>query len=102
MRLDICKITSEQLRNALYGNGFSHVNELAAAIVAPPRQSFGIFVREHRPLSLQHRGADDVFRSDQLDLVTLPAQLVPDSISNFGVAFLQGGGEKSRLISADG
>ena len=71
MRLDVCELTSKKPCNPLYCNGFHLVDKLASAIVAPPRQAFGVFIGENRALGFQNCGADKVFRCNQLDLVAL-------------------------------
>jgi hypothetical protein len=78
VRLHVCKSASEKLCNPLDGKVFGNVDELAAAVVAPPGQAFRIFVGEHRALRLQH----DVFRRGELDLVALAAKLEADRLGD--------------------
>jgi hypothetical protein len=47
MRLDVRKTTSKKLCNSFDRQRFRHVDELAAPIIAPPRQAFGIFICQH-------------------------------------------------------
>ena len=63
---------------------------LAAAVIAPARIAFGIFVGQHRALRLQHGARDDVLRGDQLDLVALAAELELDRPRDLRI----GGGER--------
>jgi hypothetical protein len=93
MRLDVRESASEELRHALDGEVFGNVDELAAAVVAPPGQAFRIFVGEHRALRLQHRPADDVFRRDELDLVALAAKLEADRLGDLRIGLGKGRGE---------
>src|SRR5215467_6172158 len=58
---------------------------LAAAVVAPPRQSFRIFVGKDRPLRFENGLADDVFRGNELDLVALARELALDHIGHLGM-----------------
>ena len=85
MRLHVGEPRSKQSTGALDREPLGDVDILAAAIIAPPRIAFGIFVGQHRPLRFQHRLADDVLGRDQLDLVALAAELVRDGVKNFGI-----------------
>src|SRR5690606_23384362 len=60
------------------------------------RIAFGILVGQHRALGFQHSARDDVFRSDQLDLMLLTAQFLADGIGEFRVGLGYGIGEKLR------
>jgi hypothetical protein len=51
------------------------VDVLAAAIIAPARIAFRIFVGHDRALRLQHGAGHDILRRDQLDLVLLALEL---------------------------
>ena len=101
MRLHIGKARAEQFLDALDRQRFGDVDELAAAVIAPARQPFGIFVGQHRALRLQHGAADDVFRRDQLDLVALAAEFKPDRLGDLGIGFgKRGGKEESAMVFA--
>jgi hypothetical protein len=54
------------------------VDELAAAVVAPAGIAFGVLVRHHRALRLEHGAGDDVLRGDELDLLALTTELELD------------------------
>ena len=97
MRLYVGEGAAEQLGHAFDCQALHHVDELAAAIVALARQPFGILVGQHRALRLENRAADDVLRGNQLDLVALAAQLAPDGIGNFRIAFAKHGGKEPLL-----
>ena len=73
IRLNVGEAAAEQHAGALDRELFGDVDELAAAVVAPARIAFGVFVGHHRALRLEHRAGNDVFRGDQLDLVALAA-----------------------------
>ena len=73
VRLNVGEAAVEQLAGPLDRELFGDVDELAAAVVAPARIAFGIFVGHHRALRLEHGAGDDVFRGDELDLVALAA-----------------------------
>jgi hypothetical protein len=71
------------------------VDELAAAVIALPRQALGIFVGQDGALRFQHGAAHDVLGRDQLDLVALPAKFQVDRLRHFPVGFGQRGLEKA-------
>ena len=92
IRLDVGEAAVEQFAGALDRQLLGDVDELAAAIVAPARIAFGIFVGHHRALRLEHGARDDVFRGDELDLVALTAKLEFDRAGDLRI----GGGERAR------
>src|SRR5262249_12323033 len=98
MRLHICELASEKLGNPLDCQVFRVIDILAAAVVAPPRQPFGILVGEDRALRFQDRLADDVFRRDQLDLVALAAELARDDVGDLGIGLGERCGEQAPGI----
>ena len=89
MRLDVCEFTSEKLCNPFNCQIFRHIDILAAAVVAPARQTLGILVGEDRTLGFQHRLADDVLRGDQLDLIALARELGLYRFGHFGIGLRQ-------------
>ena len=89
MRLHVGECAAEQLGDALDREPLGNVHELAAAVVALPREALGVFVGENRALRLEHRAADDVFRRDQLDLVALAAKLEADRLGDLGIGLGQ-------------
>ena len=91
----LAKLAAEQLLGALDGERLGHVDELAAAVIAPARIALGIFVGQHRALRLEHGAGDDVLRGDQLDLVALAAELVVDRAGDFGIGLRKGRGEEA-------
>ena len=94
MRLHIGEAAAEQAGRALDRQPFGGVDELAAAVIALARQTFGIFVGEYRALRLKHRAADDVFRRDQFDVVALPAEFEFYRFGDFRIAFAKRSGEE--------
>ena len=90
--LDVGEAAVEQLAGALDRERLGDVDELAAAVIAPARIAFGVFVGHDRALRLEHGAGDDVFRGDELDLVALAAEFEFDRAGDFGV----GGGERRR------
>ncbi len=83
------ELAAEQLRHPVDRQLLSDINELAATIIALSGVAFGIFVGQDRALRFQNRAADDVFRGDQLDFVTLTAEFALDHRRDFRVAFRQ-------------
>src|SRR5262249_22126072 len=94
MRLNVCEFTSEKSRNPFNRKVFRDVDVFAAAVIAPPRQSFRIFVGKDRPLRFQNRLADDVFRGDELDLVALAREFVLDNVGHLGIGLRERGREQ--------
>ena len=84
VRLDVCEFTSEKLGNPFNRQTFRDVDVLAAAVIAPARQTLGILVGEDRTLGFEHRAADDVLRGDQLDLIALARRARLDRFGDFG------------------
>ncbi len=72
VRLDVGMFGAKKLPGAIDGQLFRHVDELAAAVVALPGISLGIFVGEYRTLGFENRLADEVLRGDEFQAVFLP------------------------------
>ena len=47
VRLDVCESTSEKLGNAFDGKAFCHIDMLASAVIAPPRQAFRVLIGQN-------------------------------------------------------
>ena len=90
IRLHICEVAGKQLLRPFDRQLLGDVDELAAAIVALARIALGIFVGHDRALRLQDGAADDVFGSDQLDLVALAAEFGPDGAENLRIGVGKG------------
>ncbi len=78
MRLHVRKGAGKQPSRALDREALGNIDELAAAIIAPPGIAFRVFVGQHRALRLEHRARDDVLAGDQLDLRLLALALAVD------------------------
>ena len=96
MRLDVHEAAAEELLGPLDGEGLDRVGRRAALIVTAARIALGIFVGEHRSLRFEHRSANDVFRSDQLDLRLLAEQLGLDPRIDRGIGSGDAVAEKAR------
>ena len=71
--LHVGVIGPEELAGAAPGRLLHSVHELAAAVVAPARQPFGIFVGQDRTHGLHDRAGDVILGCDELDAVGLAA-----------------------------
>ena len=92
--LDVGEAAVEQSAGALDRQTFRDVDELAAAVIAPARIAFGVFVGHHRALRLEHGARYDVFRGDEFDLVALTAELEFDRAGDFGIGAREVGGKE--------
>ena len=97
MRLHIGEAAAEQFCHPLDRQPLGHIDELAAAVIAPPRQPFGIFVGQHGALRLEHGAADDILRGDQLDVVALAAEFQPDGVGDFRIGVGQRFGKEALI-----
>ena len=78
MRLHIDEGSAKQFLCPFNGQRFDNIDMLTPAIIAASGIAFGVFVCEDGSLRFHHRRADNVFRSNHLDLVLLANQLVTD------------------------
>ena len=92
--LHVRVLRAEELLGALDGDVFHLVDVLAAAVIPLGGVALGVLVGEHRAHRGEHRGADDVLRSDQLDVAALPGQLPSHRRADLGVGF---GDEPNRV-----
>src|SRR5579872_6338045 len=99
MRLDVGKLAIEQLFGALDRECLDRIRWRAALVVASARITFGIFVGENRPLRFKHGLADDIFRSDELDLRLLTVEFRADCILDRRVPFGNTAGEEAMRHS---
>ena len=87
--LHVGVVGAEKLDSAGTRQVLDPVRELAAAVVAPSRQSFGILVREDRPHGLPDRRRREVLARDHLELAELPGFLVEHRLVNDRVGLLE-------------
>ena len=90
VRLDVGVVGAEELLGALDGELLGDVDELATAVVALARITFGVLVREHRALGFEHARAGVVLRGDQLDVIFLALAFVLEGGIEFGVKTTDG------------
>ena len=76
VRLHVDVIGAEQLLGARDRQRLRDVHEFAAAVIALAGIALGVLVRHHRAGGFEHRGADEVFRRDQLEPFFLPPRFV--------------------------
>ena len=88
MGLDIDMLRAKQLLCARNRELFRYIHILAAAVVTLVRQTLGVLVCKHGARRGKHRGADEVFRRNKLDIVPLAVKLRLDGISELRVIFL--------------
>jgi len=92
--LHIGEFAVEQAADTLDCQRFGNIDELAAAIIAPARIAFGIFIRHDRALRFEHGVRDDIFRGDQFDFMLLTAELQLDRLGDFRIGIGETSGEK--------
>ena len=78
----------EQLFGPVTGNILGYIHILTAAIVAPSRITFRIFVRQRGTHRLQNSRRNKIFRSDQFNMHALALHFVRYGLKNFGIHFL--------------
>jgi hypothetical protein len=83
--LHIGKISAEKLLGPLDGDVFNHIHALTAAVIASAGVSLGVFVGEYGPGSGQNSGADDIFGSNQLNVLLLTLEFCLNSVSYFRI-----------------
>ena len=89
MGLHIGVLSAEELLGALACNLFHDVDMYAAAVVALVRIAFCILVGQDGACGHQNGRADDVFRCDQLDILSLALKLKGACTGHFGVELHQ-------------
>jgi len=85
MRLDIGMLGSEKLLCPLNCQGFDGIDILAAAVPTVVRITFGIFIRQDAPLRFHDCQGSKIFRSDQLQILLLPPDLLFNRLVNLRV-----------------
>ena len=90
MRLHIGVIRAKQLLRAVNRQLFHLVGHFAAAVVALPRITLRIFVREDRAHRLQHRFGHQIFRGNQLQSGSLAHGLLAQQIRNLRIHLVEG------------
>ena len=89
VRLDVHVFRAKKFFRAVNRKLLDRVNVFAAAIPAFFRITLGVFVRQHRALRLQNRGADKIFDCDQLDVFLLAQFFEVNGLGNLRVNISQ-------------
>src|SRR5487761_1164564 len=89
MRLHVREAAGEELLRAIDSALRGLVDEFAAAVITAAGIAFGIFVRQHRALRLEHGARHDVLGGDELDLVLLPLELAANRSGDVGIGLGQ-------------
>ena len=89
VRLHVRVIGAEQLLRAIDRQLFDLVDDLAAAVVALARKSFGVLVGERRAHGFEHGRRDEVLARDQLEPILLALRLLFDQRRDVGVGLAQ-------------
>ena len=90
VRLDVGMIAAEQLLDALARQVFHDVHVLTAAVIALAGQTFGIFIGQVAARRCHHRGGNEIFARDQLDIVPLAVEFLFHRLVHFGVGVSNG------------
>ena len=92
VRLDVRVLGAEERLRAVDRELLDLVDDLAAAVVAPPRIALGVLVRRHAADGLEHRRPREVLGRDQLDLAALALELAPEERRDLGIDLGEAGG----------
>ncbi|EAU64874.1 conserved hypothetical protein [Stigmatella aurantiaca DW4/3-1] len=83
--LDVGGLGPEQIPGALDRQRLRHVDHLAPAVVALAGVALGVLVRQRGTHCLEHGGADEVLRGNQLDAFLLALRLLADDLGDLGI-----------------
>ena len=81
---------TKQRLSPIAGKIFDDVDVFATSVIAPPRITFRLLVRQNTSGGLHHRRACVVFAGDHLQAVFLPFNFGGDGGPYFGVLLLNG------------
>src|SRR4029079_7134434 len=100
VRLDVRVLGAEQLLRTVDRRLLDLVDDLAAAVVAPPGVALGVLVGRHRPDGLEDRGPGEVLGGDQLDLAALALVFLAEQLRDVRVELGQARGAEvlDRLL----
>ena len=84
MGLDVAVVAAENLFESVAGEILRNIHKLAPAVIALARKSLRVFVGEMRTRRRHHRGRNDIFAGDQLDVGVLPGLLGCNDLKNLG------------------
>ena len=102
VRLDVRVLGAEERLRAVDRELLELVDDLAAAVVAPPRIALGVLVRRHRADGLEDRRPREVLGGDQLDLAALPVELAAEERGDVGIVLGEPAGPQAlELLGRD-
>src|SRR6267143_5273551 len=78
---------AEQRLRAIDRELLDLIDDLAAAVIALPRQPLGIFVGQRRPHRLEHRDRHEILGGNELETVLLARHLAPDELGDLRIDF---------------
>ena len=90
MRLYVRVLGSKKLLGPVACEILNHIGEFAAAIIASPGITLGVFIGKDRTGSIENRFADEVFRGNQFEAFVLAADFVINGYGDFGIGFMRG------------
>ena len=90
MRLNVGVLRAKELFRPVNRQLLDLVRVFAAAVIALPWISFGVFVREDGAHCLEHRFRDEVFRWDQLQPGRLALRFFAEQLGNLRVHRFKG------------
>ncbi len=106
MRLDVRVLGAEERLRAVDRELLDLVDDLAPAVVAPPRIALRVLVRRDAADRLEHRRPREVLGRDELDLAALPLELALEQRGHLGIDVCEAGGaqilERDRRRGHDG
>src|SRR5688572_25088934 len=89
MRLYVGVIGAKKRLGAIDGDLFDLIDDLAPAVVALPRQSLRVLVRERAAHGFEHGRGDEVLTGDELQPVRLAFDFLFDQSRDVGVRVTQ-------------
>src|SRR5215213_1683218 len=101
MRLNVDVLRAKKLPGSFDRQSLDFIDKLAAAVIALTGISFRILVGQHATDRSQHRGADEVFRCDQLDPVLLTTLFALDGRGDGRIGELREGSRNHWLELLD-
>src|SRR5207302_8194983 len=98
VRLDVGVVGPEERAGAISRELLGVVDHIVAAVVALPRITLGVLVREHGSLRGEDRERGEVLRRDELDRGVLSLDLSPDDLGELWISGRQGSERVRHLL----
>ena len=87
VRLDVGTLGAEELDQSVSRQLLDLIDDLAASVIAPARQAFGILVAEAGSESRQHGGVSVILRRDHLEPAALASFFLLDELRDIRIYF---------------